>query len=315
MIMKHFEGSLEQLQSLDLDSKIMLTQARIKSWYEHFDGKVYVSFSGGKDSTVLLNLVRTLYPDVEAVFCDTGLEFPEIRDFVKNFDNVCWLRPKMNFTEVIKHYGYPMISKEVSQYIYEARTTKSEKLLNIRLNGKNGCNTGKIPEKWKFLIDAPFQVSHLCCKIMKKNPAKAYEKETGKKPFIGTLACESRLRKQAWIKHGCNAFGSARPTSQPLSFWTEQDILQYIVKNKIEIASVYGDIVSENGCFKTTKAQRTGCMFCGFGAHKESPNKFEQIRVSHPKIYDFIMKPVIGGGLGFAEVLEYCNLKGGNNDY
>lgn len=307
--MKHFEGSLEQLQSLDLESKIMMTQARIKAWYEHYDGNVYISFSGGKDSTVLLHIVRSIYPSVDGVFCDTGLEFPEIRDFVRRFDNVTWLKPKMNFKQVIAHYGYPMISKEVSQYIYEARTTKSEKLLNIRLNGKNGCNTGKIPEKWKFLLNAPFKISHLCCKIMKKNPAKAYEKETGKKPFIGTLACESRLRKQAWIRHGCNAFESSRPTSQPLSFWTEQDILKYVVDNHIEIASVYGEIVNKNGIYVTTKEPRTGCMFCGFGCHIENPNRFERIKITHPNIYNFIMRPIIGGGLGFAEVLEYCNLK------
>jgi len=77
-------------QALPLDLKIGLTKNRIRSWYEHWHGNVYVSFSGGKDSTVLLDLVRQDYPDVPAVFCDTGLEYPEIRDFVKTFDNVVW---------------------------------------------------------------------------------------------------------------------------------------------------------------------------------------------------------------------------------
>lgn len=104
-----------------MNRKIEMTRQRIKGWYEHFDGQVYVSFSGGKDSTVLLHLVRDLYPSVEAVFVDTGLEYSQIRNFVKTFDNVTILRPKMRFDEVISKYGYPLISKEISMCIYYAR--------------------------------------------------------------------------------------------------------------------------------------------------------------------------------------------------
>lgn len=107
---------------MPLEIKIRMTQLRIRGWIQEYgeDG-VYVSFSGGKDSTVLLDMVRKLYPDVKAVFVDTGLEYPEIREFVKSFDNVDWLRPKMNFKQVIEKYGYPFISKEVSECVYGAR--------------------------------------------------------------------------------------------------------------------------------------------------------------------------------------------------
>jgi 3'-phosphoadenosine 5'-phosphosulfate sulfotransferase (PAPS reductase)/FAD synthetase len=92
---------LQQLQGLPLEAKIIKTKIRIREWYEHWNGDVYISFSGGKDSTVLLDLVRSIYPDVPAVFVDTGLEYPEIREFVKTFDNVVWVRPKMNFKDVV----------------------------------------------------------------------------------------------------------------------------------------------------------------------------------------------------------------------
>ena len=64
---------LKQKQSLPLEAKIAMTLRRIREWYEYWDGNVYVSFSGGKDSTVLLHLVRQHYPGVPAVFSDTGL--------------------------------------------------------------------------------------------------------------------------------------------------------------------------------------------------------------------------------------------------
>ena len=121
--MKHTKNELAQMQSLPLNIKIQMTKRRIREWYEFWDGQVYVSFSGGEDSTVLLHMVRELYPDVEAVFVNTGLEFPEIQKFVKTFDNVTILRPEMRFDEVIKKYGYPIISKEVSKCVYQGRLT------------------------------------------------------------------------------------------------------------------------------------------------------------------------------------------------
>ena len=118
----HTLDHLQELQALPLKLKVRLTQQRIREWVSEFgtDG-VYVSFSGGKDSTVLLHIVRGLYPDVPAVFCDTGLEYPEIRQFVKTFDNVVWLEPKKNFFQVCEEYGFPLISKEVSECVYGAR--------------------------------------------------------------------------------------------------------------------------------------------------------------------------------------------------
>lgn len=302
------------MQHLSLDLKITMTKSRIRQWYNEFSGDVYVSFSGGKDSTVLLHLVRELYPEVPAVYVDTGLEYPEIRDFVKTIDNVTWLRPEMNFKEVILKYGYPIISKEQSAFIQEYSTTKSEKLKKIRLEG-NKYGRGKISKKWRFLIDAPFLIGDKCCDIMKKNPAKKYEKETGLHPYIGTMAEESAQRKSNWIKYGCNAFEKTRPTSQPLSFWTEQDILQYIRDYNIDYAKeVYGSIVEdENGLLHTTGCQRTGCQrtgceFCLYGAQCEKgKGRLERIKEMHPKRYEFIMRPVNENGLGYKEVVDYIN--------
>ena len=113
---------LHMLQALPLRVKVEKTKQRIKEWVDYYgeDG-VYVSFSGGKDSTVLLTIVREMYPKIPAVFCDTGLEYPEIREFVKGFENVVWLKPKMTFRNVIEKYGYPMISKEVAECVNGAR--------------------------------------------------------------------------------------------------------------------------------------------------------------------------------------------------
>lgn len=112
---------LKSLQSLPLDIKIKKTQLRIKEWYEHWEGNVYVAFSGGKDSTVLLDIVRKMYPDIEAVYCDTGLEYPEIKEFVKSYDNVTIIRPKYTFKQILTQFGYPIISKEVAKTIEHGR--------------------------------------------------------------------------------------------------------------------------------------------------------------------------------------------------
>lgn len=124
---KYTGKDLEIMQSWSLERKIQVTQTRIIEWYQKNDGKVYVSFSGGKDSTVLLDLARRIYPDIPAVFVDTGLECPELREFVRTIPNVVWLKPEMSFRKVIKTYGYPLISKEVSRDIYVSRNCPNGK--------------------------------------------------------------------------------------------------------------------------------------------------------------------------------------------
>lgn len=119
---KHEIWELQQMQALPLNLKIALTQNRIREWVNEFGLEgVYVSFSGGKDSTVLLDIARKMYPGIKAVFADTGLEFPETKAFVRQFDNVDIVKPKMRYVETIKKYGYPIISKEVAECVLGAR--------------------------------------------------------------------------------------------------------------------------------------------------------------------------------------------------
>ena len=129
---KMTNDQLKQLQALPLNIKIRKTEQRIREWYEHWEGNVYVSFSGGKDSTVLLDIVRHLYPNVPAVFSDTGLEYPEIKEFVKTFPNVTIVRPKHSFKEILTKYGYPIISKEVANTVDNASRWIKENLTNNR---------------------------------------------------------------------------------------------------------------------------------------------------------------------------------------
>lgn len=299
------------MQSLPLNVKIQMTKRRIREWYEYWDGQVYVSFSGGKDSTVLLHMVRELYPDVEAVFVNTGLEYPEIQKFVKTFNNVTILRPEMRFDEVIKKYGYPVISKEVADAVSLAKRGFGYGI--HKLNGENSRGE-PVPfrkrfMKYKLLVNAPFMIGDECCSVMKKQPAKKYEKVSGCKAMVATMACESCLRQSQWLKTGCNAFNGNNPRSSPMSFWTEQDVLQYIRDFKIPIASVYGDVVFAEepdqtriefddglpcGKLCTTGCDRTGCVFCGFGAHLEKgETRFQRLKRTHPKQYAYC----IGGGV------------------
>lgn len=354
---KHTIGDLRQMQSLPLSAKIRMTEYRIRQWYEEFDGQVYVSFSGGKDSTVLLDIARKLYPDIPAIWVNTGLEYPSVRQFALSKENVTELRPTMNFRDVIIKYGYPIIGKEVSQILWEVQKSKREgKDIPIyrlkRLNGeaidKDGNPSQYNIPQWKFLLEAPFNISHKCCDVMKKNPAKKYENDNESVGIIATMADESKLRQQKWLKHGCNAFDLKRPQSNPMSFWTEQDVLTYIHTYNLTIADAYGQVVVKNdgvdgqinihdylgdyrGCqYETTGCKRTGCIFCAFGINQDK-QRFIGLSEQEPKLCDYVMR---GGefsengmwqpskdGLGYWFVLEWLNVHGNlgigipNRDY
>ena len=298
---------LRRLQGLNIDQKVALSMTRIQEWYEHYEGKVSVSYSGGKDSTVLLHLVRSMYPEVPAVYADTRLDLPEVRGFVKKTPNVIFVKPVMDFREVIKTYGWCFPSKEVAKYIEDARRG-----VKYAVNGLQGLYLDGTPSKfcrdrltrWAFLVDAPFKISPMCCKVMKERPLDEYKKKTGNFPFIGLMATESKRRELTWRKVGCNAFDINRPSSKPLSFWTEQDIWTYILWHGIEIPSCYGDIITKNGKLKCSGEQRTGCAFCLIGAHRDKKSsRIKRLKDTHPALYKYCMEH-----LGMKEVLEWLKI-------
>lgn len=343
----------KKLLSLDLDDKVITSVEKLDEWYTAWGGQCYVSFSGGKDSTVLaylaawyLSSFRTPPWKLNLVFVNTGLEYPEIQKFVNEYAdwlrrefpritvNLVRLRPRMNIWQVVTNYGYSIVSKEVAACVVDAKRNPNGQRMR-RLRGEDIRRDGNLSvyncAKWEFLLSAPFKVSAQCCGVMKKEPLKLHEHKSGMKPITAVMASESRLRMTYWLKAGCNAFEGKRKIGKPMSFWTEQDVLRFIVDRHIPIASVYGEIVASDGendygatlidCkLHCTGCQRTGCMFCGFGAHLEKGvNRFERMKLTHPKHYQFC----IGGGewdtdglwkpnekgLGYGRVLDYIGVR------
>ena len=234
---------------------------------------------------MLLHIVREMYPEIEAAFVNTGLEYPEIQKFVRTFPNVKVVYPKKTFKQVLTEKGYPVISKEISNIVGVAKRCPDGVYAKTRFEESRGRFSAA---KYKPLLDMDFMCSKRCCDIMKKEPAHRYSKESGKVAMTAQMACESAIRTQRWLANGCNAFGNENPVSNPMSFWTEQDVLLYIKSRNIEICSVYGDIVEEKGKLRTTGCSRTGCMFCAFGAHLEKgETRFQRLARTHPKQYAF----------------------------
>jgi 3'-phosphoadenosine 5'-phosphosulfate sulfotransferase (PAPS reductase)/FAD synthetase len=222
--------------------------------------------------------------------------------------------------------------------LWESRHIKTEKTGKFRLEQfqlNNGLNFYRDYSKWNFLLETPFELSHKCCGEMKKKPL---HKIKDKQPITAQMADESLMRTSQWLQKGCNAFNTKNPRSNPMSFWLENDILTYIVKHDLPISKAYGeiardyekdgllqgqtDLFSECGLncnYKTTKCQRTGCCFCGFGVQHDT-GRFVLLAEQEPKLCDYVMrggafdtdgmwKPTVDG-MGYWFVLEWLNVHG-----
>lgn len=222
----------KELMSLDTEYKEIITYGKIEEWFTAWDGKVYVSFSGGKDSTVLAYLAanwlshfRTPPWPLNLVFVNTGLEYPEIQKFVNEYTdwlrkkfprvtiNLTRLRPKMNIRQVVTKYGYSIVSKEVAAYVEEARV-KPDGRSAARLRGEyvrsNGTPSEFNCQKWEYLLFAPFAISSRCCAVMKKQPMNGYARKTQRVPTMATMAQESGFG--AHLEKGENRFERMKHT-------------------------------------------------------------------------------------------------------
>lgn len=312
--------NIKQRQSLPLDAKIQMTKFRIRQWFDHFDGDVYLSFSGGKDSCVLGHIIRSMpapYKSIPFVFVNTGLEYPEVLHHVRTLITQGWnihqIKPERTFKDIWENDGIPLVSKRVARQIRIARGelggAQSRRLviLGVRKDGKQTNSRWKIANKWRYLIDSDVKISDTCCDYLKKKPFINYEKKTGFRVMTAMMASEGGTREMI---QACNMYESTRPKSSPMLFWKEEDVWNYIKIHKVNLADVYYDriIESEGRSFVVRGESRTGCMFCAFGQHlvKDEPNKFQKMQLTHPRQYNVIINRM---GLGKALDLINVNYK------
>ena len=289
---------LKERLAWPLDRKIQESEHRMEQWFTYWRERgetVSLSFSGGLDSTVMLHILRNnpflKNENIPVIFADTGIEYPEIRDFVHSTEDVTIVKATKPFIKIIEEDGYPVVSKRVAQYLREIRQTKSPHMVRLRLTGwrKDGTHSpmGMISKKWHFLVGAPFKVSDRCCDFMKKIPMSCMSC-----PYIGVRADEGQHREKTYLQFGCNYIDTKNPRSWPMAFWTDGDIREYIKANNVPYSPIYD-----------MGYRRTGCYPCCFGLHLEAwPNRFQLMEKTHPRLYNHCMDKI-----GIQRVLEFMN--------
>ena len=303
---------LREYQNYPLKQKIKLSNEIIQDFYENTpQDKVYISSSFGKDSTVLIHLVRKQFEDVPIVYVDTGVEHPSCIEISKQYENVIRLRPYKPAERIFEEYGFPLpMGKDKSGAVEQIRNNlhdgKFDTYRMRQIRGEMGSRMYSY-EELQPIVFAPFKISDKCCYWIKEQPINAFAKKTGMKyAFVGITAEESMHRSNTIRKDGFNN----KTQSRPLAFWKVHDILQYIRWKYLPLAECYGDIIEVNGKYKTSRHQRTGCICCPVSSHLEKPNKFELLHE-----FDFERWCYVMDDLKLREVLDYFNIpKGDEND-
>lgn len=272
---------LKERQSWDWKKKVDHSLGVIDQFLSRTEGKAFVSFSGGKDSTVLLDLCRVLDKNIKAVFFNTGMEYPDIiyhvRKLQKQGYNIDIRKPSARPKDIWEKTGFPLVSKEQSHKLFYMKNDPTCKTALLGFaDPKKSMHAVSLC--WRFLINEKFDCNNKCCDILKKAPSHKYQKETGLFPIVGTMASESLLRKEQYIlRGGCNSFESGKIFSTPLSIWLEDDVWSYINDRNLKIPDIY---------YKGVK--RTGCVCCGFGAHLD-PYRYDALYLLYPKLYAQMM--------------------------
>ena len=311
---------LDDRLKMPLEWKVEHTAERIASW--HLNAGGYISISGGLGSRVLQDInKKQLTWSLPSLYVDTGLDHKGVKEIaLKHADYV--VRGNMNFKDVLCKYGYPIISKSQAMALKKLREHNlTDKYRNKLLYGDKRGSIGKLSNRFHYLINAPFKISHECCLVLKERPAHKFEEENGVFPVTAEMIEESVNRRVLYLQKGCNMYDANRPKSTPMAFWTEQDLLEYVVKEKIDYAPEYGEIKQDDlGRYYTTGEKRTGCAFCLFGCHREKkPNRIQRLYDIDKRRYEYC----IGGGefnsegvwmpnkkgLGLGYVMDYMNLE------
>lgn len=248
----------------------------------------YLSFSGGKDSTVLHHLLDMALPDnkIPRVFIDTGIEYNAIREFVKsiNDDRIVFIRPNKNIRQTLEKVGYPFKSKEHARKVHEYQVRYILKPYLERYVYGEGRFSCPSQLRYQFTEDFKINISDNCCRELKKKPVAIYERETGRYIGItGMRASEGGSR----IQLGCittkgNKVHRFNPLIKVNNKWEQWFINEY----NIELCRLY---------YPPYNFERTGCKGCPFNPLLESDlatMSLHKDMISERNQCEIIWKPV-----------------------
>lgn len=260
---------------------------RISDLYFYTGGNCYLSFSGGKDSTIVLSLIKMaidkkIIPDrIKAIYVDTGIELTATNNFVKwindNYYGIDIIKPYTTFAEITKQYGKPAISKMKSELI--ARWQKNNMLKSAQMLLSNGKSTRLADKHLHFLSNNfDIKISNKCCELLKKKPFNEYNKQNNILGYMtGERMDEGGARSLAFSKRDniCTIVRSnGIIVKNPIIDWGDEMCELYVNKYNLPLSDAY--IVYGLG--------RTGCYCCPFSKdlinnlkilYKYEPNKYK----------------------------------------
>ena len=306
------------------------------------NGKTPVVSVGGLDSITLLLFVRRLLGPHIVGASVSALEDKSIQDIHRKL-GVVRIAPKMNMAKVLNTFGFPVISKAVAKKIEhlqippEQADKRSLYYIHALMTGETGpwghfkqSESMKLPDKYLELFGglyndqrpdlecktAPFRVSAQCCHWMKELPAQEWQEQHNAWPFLGLMQSEGGQRRWGLQQHGCNYIGRSTARSCPFNHFSRQDLLRLALDLNVPVPEIYGEIVEDaDGRLRTTKAQRTGCVMCGFGIGLDRrPHHFDLLRERNPKEWEFWMykvctDPETGEKYGWGRVLDWIGVE------
>lgn len=274
--------SEEQFQLLDRLDAIRKTIAK------YGENNFYLSFSGGKDSTILHYLLDEALPDnnIPRVFIDTGIEYNLIRKYVLSLascdDRFVIVKPTKSIKTILNKYGYPFKSKEHSTKLHEWQlgnrdTYSMKKYLG---EGRFACPSCL---KYQFSDDFKLNVSQFCCKKLKKEPALKWAKENGKSIVItGMRKSEGGQR----VNLHCivtDKDGNAIKF-HPLSVVDDKFEDYYLLSRGIKLCDLY---------YPPFNFKRTGCKGCPFALDLQEQLSIMDLYLPKERLQcEFIWAPV-----------------------
>jgi len=278
---------LKRLQGLTLEDKIAWARAAIERALETLE-RPAVAFSAGKDSTVLLHLLRQYVPDVIVVYGNTTIEFPECVKFARWLRNEWQLnyyeaRPEVTFWWVVREYGWPLMGKSFGVGGVAHKSSREQFFDDLAARGELDG---------QYAIQAQVPISSACCTFLKERPSQRVQKALGVDGlFLGILAGESRQRTFNFLEYGEWYYPKSQGVwkCHPLAIWRDEDVWGYIRRFGVPYASLYDMGYEHEVTGEWIHHKRNGCMFCGMDLRFPN-NHLAIMRRTHPKAWDVLMR-------------------------